>query len=96
MVSVFKLMGRGRPWSFKNKPQALHKTWPVSSRLQSGVVCVLQFLHTGLAILVLVVVVPLLMWVVVLALGCTGLLAVLVEEVALKLLTLAGVWAWSS
>lgn len=72
MVSVFKLMGRGRPWSFKNNPQALHNTWPVSSRLHKGVVCVLQFLHTGLVILVLVVVVPLLIWVVVLALGCTG------------------------
>lgn len=72
MVSVFKLMGRGRPCNFKNKPQALQRTWPVSSRRQSGVVCVLQLRHTGDEMLLFVVVVPLLICVVVLALGCTG------------------------
>lgn len=42
MVSVFKEMGLGLPCNFKNKPQALHKTWPVSSLLHKGVVWVLQ------------------------------------------------------
>lgn len=40
-------MGRGRPWSFRKRPQALHRTDPVSSRRQSGVVLVAQFWHTG-------------------------------------------------
>ena len=73
MVSVFNEMGRGRPCNLRNNPQALHKTWPVSSLLQSGVVWVLQFRHTGVDMFVLDVVVPLFMWVVDLALGCTGL-----------------------
>lgn len=72
IVSVFNEIGLGRPCNFKNNPQALHKTWPVSSLLQSGVVWVLQFRQIGLVMLVLVVVVPLLTCVVVLALGCTG------------------------
>lgn len=76
MVSVFNDIGLGRPCNFKNNPQALHNTWPVSSLLQSGVVCVLQLRHTGLVMFVLVVVVPLFTCVVVLALGCTGLASI--------------------
>lgn len=40
-------MGRGRPWSLRKSPQALHKTEPASSRRQSGVVDVWQFWQTG-------------------------------------------------
>lgn len=75
IVSVFKLMGRGRPCNLRNNPHALQSTCPVSSRRHNGVVCVLQLRHTGDVMLVLVVVVPLVMWVVVLAFGCTGLAA---------------------
>lgn len=59
ITSVFKEIGLGRPCSFRNRPQALHSTWPVSSRLHSGVVDVLQFLHIGVVILVFEVVEPL-------------------------------------
>lgn len=47
MTSVLREMGRGRPCSFKKRPQALHSTEPDSSRRQSGVVLVVQFWHTG-------------------------------------------------
>ena len=47
MTSVLREMGRGRPCSFRNRPQALHRTEPDSSRRQSGVVLVVQFWHTG-------------------------------------------------
>lgn len=43
IISVFSEMGLGRPWSFKNRPHALHKIWPDSSLRQSGVVLVWQF-----------------------------------------------------
>jgi hypothetical protein len=75
ITSVFSEIGLGRPWSFRNSPQALHNTCPDSSLLHSGVVEVLQFLHTGAEILVLEVVAPFaLTRVVVLAFGCGGLL----------------------
>lgn len=38
IVSVFKLIGLGRPCNLRNNPQALHNTWPVSSLLHKGVV----------------------------------------------------------
>ena len=70
MTSLFKEMGLGRPCSFKNNPQALHKTWPVSSLLHNGVVWVLQFLHVGVDMFCFVVVEPFdCVVVVVLALG---------------------------
>ena len=47
IVSVFKLIGLGRPCNFKNNPQALHNTWPVSSLRHKGVVWVWQFPQTG-------------------------------------------------
>lgn len=47
MVSVFKLIGRGLPCSFKNRPHALQSTAPFSSLRQRGVVEVRQFLQTG-------------------------------------------------
>jgi hypothetical protein len=47
MTSVLSEIGRGRPCSFKNSPQALHSTAPDSSRRQSGVVLVVQFWQTG-------------------------------------------------
>lgn len=47
ITSVFKLIGRGLPWSFRNKPQALQRTEPSSSRRHKGVVDVPQFWHTG-------------------------------------------------
>lgn len=72
IVSVFKEMGLGRPCNLRKRPQALHNTSPVSSRRHKGVVCVLQFLHTGLEILVLLVVVPLLVYEVVFAFGWIG------------------------
>ena len=43
ITSVLSEMGRGRPWSLRNRPQALQRTAPVSSRLHSGVVDVPQF-----------------------------------------------------
>lgn len=69
MVSVLREIGRGRPWSLRKRPHALQRTCPVSSRRQSGVVCVLQLRHTGDVIFVLVVVIPFEIWVVVLAFG---------------------------
>lgn len=47
MTSVLRLMGRGRPCSFRKSPQALQRTEPDSSRRQSGVVLVVQFWQTG-------------------------------------------------
>jgi hypothetical protein len=47
MTSVLSEMGRGRPCSFKKRPQALQRTEPFSSRRQSGVVLVEQFWQTG-------------------------------------------------
>lgn len=38
MTSVFKLSGRTTPWSFRKRPQALHRGWPSGLRLHSGVV----------------------------------------------------------
>lgn len=43
MTSVLREIGRGRPCSLRNKPQALHRTEPYSSRRHSGVIDVLQF-----------------------------------------------------
>lgn len=45
ITSVFKLRGLTTPWSFKNKPQALHKGCPSGFRLHRGVVCVKQLVH---------------------------------------------------
>lgn len=47
ITSVLREMGRGRPCSFRKRPQALQRTAPVSSRRQSGVVLVVQFWQTG-------------------------------------------------
>lgn len=68
MTSLFREMGLGRPWSFKNNPHALQSTCPVSSLLHKGVVCVLQFLHVGVDRFCFVVVAPL-DWVVVVVLA---------------------------
>lgn len=43
ITSVLRLIGRGRPWSLRKRPQALHSTDPDSSLLQRGVVEVPQF-----------------------------------------------------
>lgn len=47
ITSVLRLIGLGVPWSFKKRPQALHRTEPISSLRHSGVVEVAQFWHTG-------------------------------------------------
>ncbi len=47
ITSVFRLIGRARPCSFRNRPQALQSTEPASSLLHSGVVEVWQFWQTG-------------------------------------------------
>jgi len=47
ITSVFKLMGRARPCSLRNRPHALQSTEPDSSRRHSGVVDVSQFWQTG-------------------------------------------------
>lgn len=47
ITSVLREMGRGRPCSLRNKPQALHRTAPISSRRHRGVVDVWQFIHVG-------------------------------------------------
>lgn len=47
MVFVLRDMGLERPCSFRNSPQALHRTVPLSSRRHKGVVEVLQFWQTG-------------------------------------------------
>ena len=47
ITSVFRLIGRGLPWSFRKRPQALQRTEPISSRRQSGVVEVVQFWQVG-------------------------------------------------
>lgn len=46
MTSVLRLIGRGRPCNLRNRPQALHRTEPISSRRHSGVVLVPQFWQT--------------------------------------------------
>ncbi len=43
ITSVFRLIGRGRPWSLRKRPQALHSTDPTSSLRHNGVVEVWQF-----------------------------------------------------
>lgn len=45
MTSVFKLRGRTTPWSFRNRPHALHRGWPSGFRRHKGVVWVKQFVH---------------------------------------------------
>ena len=45
MTSVLSESGRTTPWSFKNKPQALHRGAPSGLRRQRGVVCVKQLVH---------------------------------------------------
>jgi hypothetical protein len=47
MTSVLREMGRGRPCSFRKRPQALQRTEPDSSRRHKGVVLVEQFWQTG-------------------------------------------------
>jgi hypothetical protein len=47
ITSVFRLIGRGLPCSLRKRPQALHRTEPISSRRQRGVVEVVQFWHVG-------------------------------------------------
>jgi hypothetical protein len=47
ITSVFKEIGRGRPCSLRNKPQALQRTEPISSLLHNGVVDVVQFWQVG-------------------------------------------------
>jgi hypothetical protein len=47
ITSVLRLIGLGRPWSLRKRPQALQSTEPISSRRQSGVVEVVQFWHVG-------------------------------------------------
>lgn len=47
ITSVFKLIGRGRPCSFRNRPQALQSTEPFSSLRHKGVVDVPQFWQIG-------------------------------------------------
>lgn len=47
ITSVLSEIGRGLPCSLRNKPQALHKTEPNSSRRHNGVVEVLQFWQVG-------------------------------------------------
>lgn len=43
ITSVLRLIGRGRPWSLRKRPQALQRTEPISSRRHKGVVEVVQF-----------------------------------------------------
>lgn len=45
MTSVFKLRGRTVPWSFRNRPHALHRGKPWGFRRHKGVVRVAQLLH---------------------------------------------------
>lgn len=47
ITSVLSEIGRGRPCSLRNKPQALQRTAPYSSRRHRGVVEVLQFWQVG-------------------------------------------------
>lgn len=47
ITSVLREIGRGRPCSLRNKPQALHRTEPYSSRRHNGVVEVVQFWQVG-------------------------------------------------
>jgi hypothetical protein len=47
ITSVLREIGRGRPCSFRKRPQALQRTEPNSSRRHSGVVEVLQFWQVG-------------------------------------------------
>jgi hypothetical protein len=45
ITSVLRERGRTTPWSFRKRPQALQRGWPSGFRLQSGVVCVKQFVQ---------------------------------------------------
>lgn len=47
ITSVLSDIGRGRLCNLRNKPQALQRTDPNSSRLQRGVVEVLQLWQVG-------------------------------------------------
>lgn len=47
ITSVLRDIGLGRLWSLRNSPQALQRTEPNSSRLQRGVVEVLQLWQVG-------------------------------------------------
>ena len=47
MTSVLRLIGRAVPCSLRNRPQALQRTEPSSSRRHRGVVEVPQFWQTG-------------------------------------------------
>ena len=47
ITSVLREIGRGRPCSLRNRPQALQSTEPNSSRRHNGVVEVLQFWQVG-------------------------------------------------
>lgn len=47
ITSVLSDIGRGRLCSLRNRPQALQRTDPNSSRLQRGVVEVLQLWQVG-------------------------------------------------
>jgi hypothetical protein len=51
ITSVFKLRGLTTPWSFRNRPQALHRGWPSGLRRHRGVVCVKQFVQVVGAVL---------------------------------------------
>lgn len=47
ITSVLREIGRGRPCNLRNKPQALQRTEPNSSRRHNGVVEVAQFWQVG-------------------------------------------------
>lgn len=58
MTSVFMEIGRGRPFNFRKRPQALHSTEPNSSRRQRGVRDVPQFWHVGCEEVLVAIMVP--------------------------------------
>jgi hypothetical protein len=58
MTSVFIEIGRGRPFNFRKRPQALHSTEPNSSRRQRGVRDVPQFWHVGCEEVLVAIMVP--------------------------------------
>ena len=62
ITSVFRLIGRGRPCSLRNKPHALQSTEPASSRRQRGVVLVEQFWHTGCNVFVVLLATATMLW----------------------------------
>jgi hypothetical protein len=47
ITSVLREIGRARPCNLRNKPQALQRTAPYSSRRHNGVVEVLQLWQVG-------------------------------------------------